>query len=101
MFGPVYRDHYRIDVATGERERIAERVQFSFGTSPGGRYLLYFADDDYWTVDLRTGARVNITRDVPTSFVNLENDHTVQQKPPFGVAGWTEGDRSIILNDKY
>jgi len=101
MFGPVYRDHYKIDVATGEKEKVAERIQFDFGTSPGGRYLLYLQDDHYWTIDLRTGARTNITRGVATSFVNLEDDHTVEQKPPFGVAGWLKDDRAVLLYDKY
>lgn len=101
MFGPVYRDQYRIDVATGEREKIAERVQFSFGTSPGARYYLYLQDDHYWSHDLRTGKVVNLTERVPTSFVNHDNDHTIEQKPPFGVAGWTKNDRSVIIYDKY
>lgn len=101
MFGPLYRDYYAIDVATGERKRIGEKLQFAFGTSPGGRYLLYLEDDHYWSYDLKTGARTNITKNAPTSFVNVEDDHTVEQKPPFGIAGWTEGDRSVILYDKY
>ncbi|HEX7052168.1 MAG TPA: prolyl oligopeptidase family serine peptidase [Longimicrobiales bacterium] len=101
MFGPIYHDIYRIDVGSGERERIAERVQFEFGASPGGRYFLYLADDHYWIYDLETGARTNITAGIPTSFVDLEDDHTVEQKPPFGVAGWTEGDERVILYDKY
>jgi dipeptidyl aminopeptidase/acylaminoacyl peptidase len=101
MFGPVYRDQYLIDPATGERKKIAERVQFAFGTSPGARYFLYLQDDHYWSYDLRTGAQVNLTARVATSFVNHEDDHTVEQKPPFGVAGWTKNDRSVILYDKY
>jgi dipeptidyl aminopeptidase/acylaminoacyl peptidase len=101
MFGPVYRDQYLIDVLTGTRQKIAERVQFSFGTSPGARYFLYLQDDHYWSYDLRSGARVNLTGALPTAFVNHEDDHTVAQKPPFGVAGWTKGDRSVILYDKY
>lgn len=101
MFGPVYRDQYRIDVATGERRKIAERVEFSFGISPGTRYFLYLQDDHYWSYDLRTGARTNLTAKAATSFVNHDDDHTVEQKPPFGVAGWTKGDRSVIIYDKY
>lgn len=101
MFGPVYHDFYRIDVATGERVRIEEKLDYDFGTSPGGRYFLFLEDDHYWTIDLRTGKRTNITANVPTSFVNLEDDHTVEQKPPYGVAGWLEDDRAVILYDKY
>ncbi len=101
MFGPIYHDFYRIDVATGQRERIEEKLDWDFGTSPGGRYFLFLEDDHYWTIDLRTGKRTNITANVPTSFVNLENDHTVEQKPPFGMAGWLKDDRAVILYDRY
>ena len=101
MFGPVYRDVYVIDVATGERTLIKERLQYLFGSSSAGNYLLYLEGDHYYTYDFKKGIHTNITRDVPTSFVNLEDDHTVKQKPPFRYAGWTEDDRSILLYDKY
>lgn len=101
MFGPEYRDLLAIDVTTGARERIAERVQFQSGISPTGRYMLYVRDDDYWTYDTRTKQHTNVTAALPTSFVNLENDHTIEEKPPYGNGGWTSGDRSILLYDRY
>jgi dipeptidyl aminopeptidase/acylaminoacyl peptidase len=101
MFGPAYRDLYVIDTHTGERTLAAERVQFEYGISPAGRYLLYFQDDGYWTYDTGTGRRTNITAGIPTSFVNLDNDHTIVEKPPFGTGGWTTDDRTVLLFDKY
>jgi dipeptidyl aminopeptidase/acylaminoacyl peptidase len=101
MFGPAYNDLYTIDVATGERTRFQERVQFQFGASPGGRYALYLRDGHYWVYDVARRTHTNITRDVPTSFVNLENDHTVPEKPPYGFGGWTTNDRSVLLFDRY
>ena len=101
MFGPVYRDIYVIDVSTGAATPIKERVQFSFGSSSSGKYLLYLLEDHYWTYDFRTRRHTNITADVPTSFVDVEDDHTVEQKPPFYYAGWTEDDRYVLIYDKY
>ena len=43
----------------------------------------------------------NITKAVPTSFIDKESDQTSPQKPPFGVAGWTKDDGAVLLNDKY
>lgn len=96
-------DLYLIDLASGERTRIRERLNDDFyvQASPGGRYLLYFQDDHYWTVDTATRAVVNITKSVQTSFVNRESDATVKQKPAFGVAGWTKNDEAVILYDKF
>lgn len=101
MFGPVYRDLYVVDTHTGERNRIAERVQFQYGTSPSGRYVLYVRDGDYWTYDRETDRHTNITAGVATSFVNLDNDHTVSEKPMYGTGGWTTGERTVLLYDKY
>lgn len=101
MFGPAYRDIYVIDVATGDRTLVKERLEYFFNSSSAGKYLLYLEDDHYYTYNLETGAHTNITEDIPTSFVNLEDDHTVEQKPPFRSAGWTQNDRTILLYDKY
>jgi len=101
MFGPVYQDLYLIDVSTGAASAIKQRIQYNFGPSSGGAYLLYLMDDHYWTYEFRTGRHTNITEDVPTSFVDIEDDHTVEQKPPFRFAGWTEDDRHLLVYDKY
>jgi len=101
MFGPVFRDVYVIDVETGDRTRIKSKVEYWFGAGPAGRYLLYLEDDHYYSYDLASGSHTNITRDVPAVFIDVKDDHTVIQKPPFRYAGWTEDDRSILLYDEY
>jgi dipeptidyl aminopeptidase/acylaminoacyl peptidase len=96
-------DLYLIDLATGERTKIKERIieDRYVQASPGGRYLLYLQDDHYWTIDLTTRAVVNITKGATTTFVDRESDATVKQKPAFGVAGWTKNDEAVILYDKF
>ncbi len=101
MFGPVFNDIYQIDVTSGTASLIKERVQYSYGPSSSGKYLLYMVGDHYWTYDLKSGKHTNITEGVPTSFVNVDDDHTVDQKPPFRFAGWTEDDGSVLIYDKY
>jgi hypothetical protein len=58
-----------------------------------------FRDDDYWVYDVRRRTHRPITAGVPTSFVNLDNDHTIEQKPPFGTGGWATGDEAVLLYD--
>lgn len=103
MFGPAYRDVYRVDLETGEKTRILERMESFFQLPPvsaGGRYVLFLEDDDIWTVEVATGARANLTGDLSTSFVDLEDDHTVPQKPPHGAGGWLPGDEAVLLYDE-
>jgi dipeptidyl aminopeptidase/acylaminoacyl peptidase len=57
--------------------------------------------DQYWTCDLATAKHTNITAGLATSFIDLKDDHPVEQKPPFGTGGWTKDDRSVLLYDRY
>jgi dipeptidyl aminopeptidase/acylaminoacyl peptidase len=95
-------DLYLVDLATGDRTKVKEHIleDHLVQASPGGRYLIYLQDDNYWTVNTETRAVANITKNIKSSFVDLEADHTVKQKPPFGVAGWTKNDAAVILYDK-
>ena len=91
-----------VDTNSGERIAVRERVQDGYvQASPGGRYLLFFQADHYWTIDTRTKAVTNITKTAQTTFVNRESDATVKQKPPFGVAGWATSDEAVVLYDKF
>ena len=96
-------DVYFVDLATGDRTKIQDRLNddYYLEASPGGRYLFYFHDNNYWTVNTATRAVVNITKAVPTAFADLEADYTIKQKPAFGFAGWAKDDASIILYDKF
>ena len=101
MFGPIYRDLYVIDVASGERVKAAERIEFQYGPSATGRYLLYLSKDHYWVYDRSTRQHTNITARLGTGFINVKDDHTVPQKPPYGVGGWLKDDRAVLLYDEY
>lgn len=91
-----------VDLATGARTPVKDRVDDGYvQTSPDGRYVLYLQDDHYWVYDVSSGRHANLTRTVPTSFVNRESDATVRQKPPFGVAGWTTDSASVLLYDRF
>jgi dipeptidyl aminopeptidase/acylaminoacyl peptidase len=91
-----------VDAATGARTPIRTAVNDRFvQAGPAGKYLLLVDGDQYWTVDVATRVVANITKHVPTSFIDKESDQTSPQKPPFGVAGWTKDDAGVLLNDKY
>jgi dipeptidyl aminopeptidase/acylaminoacyl peptidase len=95
-------DLYVVDLKTGTRTKLETRVQDSYAQmSPTGKYVLFLRDDQYWLLDVATKTTRNLTRSIATSFVDREDDHTVKQKPPFGVAGWTRGDGAVLLNDRH
>ncbi len=103
MFGRRYDDVYKVDMNTGARALVAKKLIPQVDFSPGGRYAVNFKEGQFWAYDLETGATKNISKDaVSTSgFTNRENDYPVTQKPPYGIAGWTKDDHSVIVYDSY
>jgi len=91
-----------LDTRTGERTKVIDRLDDRFvRASPQGRYILYYLDGQYWTVDTARRSAANITKAMATSFADRDSDSTDVQKPWFGFAGWTKDDRDVLLYDKY
>jgi dipeptidyl aminopeptidase/acylaminoacyl peptidase len=91
-----------VDVSTGERTKVVDRADDRFvRASPDGKYILYYVDGQYWTIDTARRTVTDITKSVSTSFADRESDSTDVQTPWFGVAGWTKGDADVLLYDKF
>ena len=101
MFRQQFMDVYSIDVETGAKTMIEDRLTMVMGGSPGGQYVLWFEGEHYFSHDLESGETRNITADVPTAFVNLDVTPTREQMPSFGVAGYLEDDEAVLLNDQW
>jgi len=99
MFGRSFVDVYKIDLDTGVRTEVARHLIPPVEFSPGGRYALNFREGDFSVYDLDAGTSRNLTKDAKIALTNKENDYPVSQKPAYGVAGWTKGDRSVIVYD--
>ena len=90
--GRNYQDVYVIDPKTGERKLALKKARWMRGPSTDGTKFLYYEDGHYFVYDMATGQSVNITKTVPTSFIDTEDDHNVV-KPPHAVARLDEGRR--------
>lgn len=100
MFGRPYHDVWVTDLADGTRSRVLERVRYS-SYSPGGRYVLWYDSAGWWTHDVRTGARRNLTAELPAEFTNTDYDTPTDLLPPHGSGGWLDGDRAVFLYDRH
>ncbi len=101
MFRQQFYDVYAVETATAQRSLLRERVTSDYGGSPEGRYVLWFEGEDYWTHDLESGETRNVTGGLDGVFVNLDVTPTREQMPSFGVAGWTEDDEAVLINDRW
>jgi dipeptidyl aminopeptidase/acylaminoacyl peptidase len=99
-FGRRYHDGYVVDLSTGNTRQVFDSVRYS-SASPSGRYLLTFDGRDYHTIEVSSGRQVNITRNLPTTFANIESDTPTDILPPVGRGGWMNGDDGVLLYDAY
>ena len=97
-----YSDIALVDLKTGQRQQIMEHARSAPTMSSTGKYLLYFDEDkgNWFTYRLADGVRSNLTEKLG---VNVwREDHDTPSVPPaYGSAGWTTGDRSVLIYDKY
>ncbi len=98
--GRRFQDVYVFDMTTGERRLALKRARWYNGASPDGKSLLYYEDGNYHVYAMDSGQSRNITLNVPTSFVDTEDDHPVV-KPPTGSIGWTKDSASVLLSDNW
>jgi len=101
MSGRQYRDVYSIDVATGKRTKILTKSLYGATLSPSGRLAAYQQDGQWSVIDLKTGTRTNLTGKLKVGFVNAEDDHPVPERRAYGLAGFTTGEKSVLVNDRF
>jgi len=100
--GGTIRDYYTVDVKTGARKKILSGLSGYAFPSPNGGYLLYFdKKTGIWSsYGMATGKIAALNTNSPIKFADEDND--VPDEPsPYGVAGWTDEDKQVLIYDKY
>ncbi len=97
-----YEDDYLVNLADGSRKKVLERSPYGASISPGGQWLLHFNDEDhnYYAIRVADGRSFNLTAKLGVSLVD-ETWDTPNEPGPYGTAGWTDGDRSVLIYDRY
>ena len=101
MFGRPYQDIWIIDVRTGQRTRALEKVRYFYGPSPSGKRLAWYDGTNYWSLDVATGARTNLSAAAKSSFADIDWDYPGDMRPPEGNGGWTKDERAFLAYDTY
>jgi len=95
-----YRDVYVVDLKKGSKTRILTRHGLHASLSPGGKYLTYFKGDHWYIYDIKSRRHRCLTGDISTPFFDEDFDYP-PPRSSYGIGGWLEGDRAILLYDKY
>lgn len=88
-----------VNVNNGER-RVLGKVKGSASLSTSGRYVVWFADKNYYTYNIATGDTVNATADFPVLIWDAENDRPSGPEP-YGRPMWSKDDKEMLIYDKY
>lgn len=104
-YSPAFRlphyDHYVVDAKTGARKEIIKNFTSLYGSSPDGKYVLYFKDKNWFVYDIKAATHRNLTSAITTELWNTRDDSPKDIKPPFGTGGWFKDDASLLVYDEY
>jgi len=91
-----------VSLADGSRTALCEDVVSNVTTSPSGRYVVYYAlRERHWKCyDTQSAQTRILTEGLGVNFWDEEDDHPMLPGP-YGMAGWTDGDKDILLYDRY
>ena len=97
-----FQDIYAVSTVNGARRKVAENIRGSISLSPAGNYIVWFnrSDGNWYSHDIQRDNTVQLNVDLPVSFADEDND-SPDEANGYGIAGWSEDDHEIFLNDKY
>lgn len=98
-YGSFY-DVYVIDIGTGKKTLVKKRIYNKANLSPNGKYVYWFEDKNWFVYDIGAKTTRNITAGLGVRF-DREDWDTPNPPLDYGVAGWTDNDESILVNDRY
>ncbi len=99
---PTKSDFYLINTKTGARNIVVKGNPFRVFLSPSGNFVAYYQvnENAWYSWSLKENKSTCLTAGLKVNFYNEEND--VPQIPyPYGFAGWVEGDKYLLVYDKF
>lgn len=97
-----FSDVYTVNLKTGEKTLVKTHL-FGYGgadLSPHGKYVIWFEGTNWFVHDIRKGTTVNVTEGLGVCFDREDHDRP-EPPSPYGYAGWTGDDASVLIYDRY
>ena len=103
MWGDEGDDVYLIDATTGNRKLIREKISGSAQLSPDAKFVVFFDNGHWFSYAVASGKTVDLTGGGPLKSVSFAQEtwDTPSTPAAWGVAGFTKGDKSVVLYDRY
>ncbi len=99
---PSSRDYYLINIKTGEKTIIFSDVKYFLRISPNDKYIYWFNGKEkaWFSKDIEQNKIVNLSSEINVNFYDEEND-IPRDAGSYGISGWTDNDKYILINDRY
>src|SRR5439155_11400737 len=65
------------------------------------KYVTYYNDGHWFVYNIATAKTVNVTGPVKGVHFEQETWSTPDEPSAWGIAGWTKGDKSVLINDRF
>ena len=90
-----------VNVNTGETKDAGECMRaLEAQLSPGGRYVAWFRDRQYYVYDVTDGTTVCASEKVPYPLWDTDDRHP-SPSGNYGIAAWTAGDEALLVYDRH
>jgi len=101
MWGDEGEDVYVLDPASGSKKLIRQKISGRAQLSVEGKYIAFFDDGHWYSYNVATAKTVDLTGTIKGVRFDQENWSTPDTPDAWGTGGWTKGDRSLLLYDRY
>lgn len=100
--GGTPQDFYLISTIDGSKKKIAENTYGRASLSPLGNFVVWYnMETQQWnSYDVNLNRLKILNIDLPVSFADEDNDSPTYASA-YGIAGWTEDDKEVLIYDKY
>lgn len=99
---PYYKDIYVVNMGTGKRQMVIEKIQSSVSLSNSGNYIRYFNNNDSsWHVyNIKTKKFLSVADAIEVPFDVQTHDYP-NEPSSYGTAGWAKDDRWLLIYDEF
>jgi dipeptidyl aminopeptidase/acylaminoacyl peptidase len=99
---PPYKDIYLVNINTGKKKLIKQKIQSRIDIAPGGKYFYWYsyADSNWYSYDIQSTKTYNLTKALRVNIYNEDHDYP-NDPNSYGTAGWTEDDEYLLIYDRY
>jgi hypothetical protein len=101
MWGDGATDVYLVDATTGTKKLVKDHIEGNGQLSPDAKFVMFFDKEHWYSYNVATGKIADIGATAKGVHFEQEIHDTPNAAPAWGVAGWTKGDRSVLLYDRY